>query len=71
MLKVYRDDRLLSHPQYVCVCGVLWPRAGDADQEGHRPLHPRQDEKQTQQDLCGLSDPEEVRFGVRAQLVCN
>ena len=42
------------------VSGVLWPRVGDPLQESRHPLYPRQDEKQTQQDLRRLPDARKV-----------
>ena len=49
-----------SRPQHMRVGGVLWPCVGDSLQESRRPLYPRQDEKQTQQDLRRLPDARKV-----------
>lgn len=55
-----RSNALPSPPQHVCMRGILCSRAGDPGEEGERLLHPRQDERQTQQDLRWLSEPEKV-----------
>lgn len=55
-----RSNVLPSPPQHVRMRGIFRPRAGDADKEGERLLHPRQDERQTQQDFRRLPGPEKV-----------
>ncbi|KAE8285404.1 ATP-dependent RNA helicase DDX55 [Larimichthys crocea] len=58
-------SRLSNYYTYVCMCGVLRPSSGDSGEEGQRPLHPRQDENQTQQDLA---DFRALKSGI---LVCT
>lgn len=54
----------------MCLCGVLWKGPADSHQEGHHPLHPRQDweEGQAQQNLLRIPRDEEVRSTQFTQL---